>query len=403
MFGQRFGFAFSRAAYHKPYCMVNSVAKKRASLQRPSLKSPAKASLSDALLGWYDENARILPWRVGPQDRARGVAPIPYQVWLSEIMLQQTTVATVITRFAQFLEEWPRLEDLAAAPLDDVLAAWAGLGYYARARNLHKCAVVVAENYGGTFPQTEEELLTLPGVGAYTAAAIAAIAFDAPAIVVDGNIERVVSRLEKIETPLPKAKAEIKQVASKIWPASRSGDFAQSLMDLGSGVCTPRNPDCASCPISVHCHAAKAGTAERYPRKQAKKKKSTRYGACYAAFSKDGSLLVERRPEKGLLGGMLGLPGDPWTEDLSQDEGHVNAPVKAKWRRAGEATHTFTHFHLKLEVFIADGLAKRAYKNFQWRGVEDTRFPTVMAKAVKVARDAQASATLSHATLFDTA
>ncbi len=357
-------------------------------------KRTKKLSIPDALLGWYDQNARALPWRVGPEDRARGVKPDPYSVWLSEIMLQQTTVATVGPRFAQFLAEWPRLEDLAAAPLDDVLSAWAGLGYYARARNLHKCAVVLANEYDGVFPQTEEELLNLPGVGAYTAAAVAAIAFDEPAVVVDGNVERVVSRLYAIETPLPKSKAEIKEAAAEFWPDARSGDFAQALMDLGAGVCTPRNPSCDFCPLSSFCAATKEETAESFPRKAPKKAKPTRTGACYAAFSKDGSLLVERRPEKGLLGGMLGLPGDPWAEGVLQDRNHANAPIKAKWRRAGEATHTFTHFHLKLEVFITDGIAKRAYKDFEWRALDETRFPTVMAKVVKVAHDARVNATL---------
>lgn len=344
------------------------------------------AAIAPALIAWYEANARELPWRVGPKARAKGVRPDPYAVWLSEIMLQQTTVATVTPRYTEFLKRWPSVSDMAASPLDDVLGAWAGLGYYARARNLHKCASVVAHDFGGEFPDTEEALRKLPGIGDYTAAAVAAIAFDKRAVVVDGNIERVVSRLFVIETPLPAAKAEIKEKADAIWPAKRSGDFAQGLMDLGAGVCRPKAPMCLLCPLAEHCTAHQAGRAEDFPKKAPKKAKPSRKGAAFALLNSKGEILFERRPEKGLLGGMLGLPGTPWAEELPDDT-FVHAPVMAKWKLLGAATHTFTHFHLTLDVYIA-----RAPKGFrrkseqQWIAPGKAQLPTVMKKAVDLAK-----------------
>ena len=346
------------------------------------------AALSRRLLRWYDKNARILPWRVGPAERRAGVTPDPYAVWLSEIMLQQTTVATVTPRYEVFLTRWPTVKALASAPLDDVLGEWAGLGYYARARNLHKCAVVVAEEYSGVFPDTEEALRGLPGVGAYTAAAIAAIAFDRRAVVVDGNIERVTARVFAIETPLPAAKTEIKTRADAFWPAKRSGDFAQGLMDLGAGVCKPKAPLCEICPISDHCAAFACGRAGELPVKAAKKDKPTRRGAVFALTNAKGEMLFERRAEKGLLGGMLGLPGTDWATELPADI-FANAPTSAAWQKTGEATHTFTHFHLTLDVYVA-----RALKGFrrkpdqQWIASDNAKLPTVFAKAVAVATQA---------------
>ncbi len=337
------------------------------------------------LLHWYDDNARVLPWRVGPAERRAGVKPDPYAVWLSEIMLQQTTVATVTPRYETFLKRWPTVAALALAPIDDVLGEWAGLGYYARARNLHKCAVVVAREFGGVFPDTEEALRMLPGVGAYTAAAIAAIAFDRRAVVVDGNVERVTARLFAIDTPLPAAKAEIKTRADAFWPMKRSGDFAQGLMDLGAGVCKPKAPLCDDCPISDHCAAFACGRAGELPVKAGKKDKPTRRGAVFALMNAKSEMLFERRVENGLLGGMLGLPGTDWATELSADI-FVNAPASAAWKKTGEATHTFTHFHLMLEVYTA-----RAPKGFrrkpdqQWIAPDDAKLPTVFAKAVKVA------------------
>ena len=342
-------------------------------------------NLSTALLRWYDANARSLPWRVGPKDRKRGVKPDPYRVWLSEIMLQQTTVASVGPRYQVFLDRWPDVSAMAGAPLDDILGQWAGLGYYARARNLHKCAVVVAREYGGIFPDTEDILRTLPGIGEYTAAAIAAIAFDRRAVVVDGNIERVVSRLYEIETPLPAAKPEIKQRTDEVWPTRRSGDFAQGLMDLGASLCRPKNPSCLLCPISECCGARQSGRADQFPKKAPKKPKPTRKGAAFALMNAKGEVLFERRPEKGLLGGMLGLPGTPWTEERSGDVDN-SAPVNTKWRMAGVATHTFTHFHLELDVFVAS--APKGYRRGsgqQWVKPAQAQLATVMKKAVSVA------------------
>ena len=343
------------------------------------------SAIAPALLAWYGAHARDLPWRIGPKARARGVRPDPYHVWLSEIMLQQTTVATVAPRYAAFLARWPTVADMAAAPLDDILGQWAGLGYYARARNLHKCAVAVASTHGGVFPDTEEGLRALPGVGDYTAAAIAAIAFDRPAVVVDGNVERVVARLFAIEEALPKAKREIKRRAGEIWPQQRSGDFAQALMDLGAGICKPKAPQCDCCPLAAYCDARAMGRAADFPVKPAKKQKPHRAGAVFALTNAKGEMLFERRPDKGLLGGMLGLPGTLWTEGSTGDA-FASAPAKAKWKKAGEATHIFTHFHLTLDVYVAP--APKGFRpgaNQQWLAPDEAKLPTVMRKAVTAA------------------
>ncbi len=351
-------------------------------------ETPDRAKLSHtgvapALLRWYDANARALPWRVSPQARKAGRRADPYAVWLSEIMLQQTTVATVTPRFAEFLARWPTIEAMAAAPLDDILSQWAGLGYYARARNLHKCAVELAAR--GGFPEYEEELKTLPGIGDYTAAAIAAIAFDKRAVVVDGNVERVVARLFAIETPLPAAKAKIKACAEAIWPQQRSGDFAQGLMDLGAGVCRPKAPLCLLCPISSACEAPRQGRQEAFPVKPARKQKPKRAGAAFVLVNAKGEMLFERRPEKGLLGGMLGLPGTDWATGLAEDL-YASAPAKADWARAGAITHVFTHFHLTLEVFTAPApKGFRRWPHQQWIAPAAARLPTVMKKAVAAA------------------
>lgn len=343
------------------------------------------AAIAPALIAWYEAHARDLPWRVGPKARGKGARPDPYAVWLSEIMLQQTTVATVAPRYAEFLKLWPSVANMAAAPLDDILGQWAGLGYYARARNLHKCANVVADEHGGEFPDTEEALRKLPGIGDYTAAAVAAIAFDRRAVVVDGNVERVVSRLFAIETPLPAAKPEIKEKADAIWPEKRSGDFAQGLMDLGATICRPKAPMCLLCPLATHCDAHQSGRAEAFPKKAPKKAKPFRKGAAFALVNGKGEMLFERRPEKGLLGGMLGLPGTPWAEEMPDDV-FLHAPAKAKWTCVGAATHTFTHFHLTLDVYTA-----RAPKGFrcksdqQWIAPGKARLPTVMKKALNLA------------------
>lgn len=304
---------------------------------------------NQVLLDWYDQHARILPWRVSPADYTKGIRPDPYAVWLSEVMLQQTTVAAVKDYFLKFIKLWPTVQDLAAADDADVMAQWAGLGYYARARNLLKCARVVSKDHNGAFPDTAAELQKLPGIGPYTSAAIAAIAFDRSETVVDGNVERVMARLHAVETPLPSAKPELTALASTLTPKTRPGDYAQAVMDLGATICTPKNPTCALCPWSAPCKARTLGIMAELPKKTPKKAKPIRHGYVYLAQRSDGAFLLERRPETGLLGGMLGWPGSDWS-----DSPHPTAPLAANWEELGmEVRHTFTHFHLILRVMVA--------------------------------------------------
>jgi A/G-specific adenine glycosylase len=340
-------------------------------------------AMSDELLDWYDTHARDLPWRVSPADRAAGVLPDPYAVWLSEIMLQQTTVAAVRAYFTRFMALWPNVVALAAADDAQVMGEWAGLGYYARARNLLKCARLVAGELGGTFPDTAEGLRTLPGIGPYTAGAIAAIAFDRPEPVVDGNVERVMARLFRIEVPLPRAKPDLREKATAMTPRQRPGDYAQAVMDLGATICTPKSPGCGLCPWRAACRAREAGCAADLPARDAKKPKPVRHGIAYVGRRDDGAWLLETRPETGLLGGMLGWPGGIWG-DSAQDL----PPVAADWRDPGaEVRHTFTHFHLRLAVRIAELPADCSPE----RGVFVPRLrpsdlPTVMRKAYDLAR-----------------
>ncbi|MGY3438123.1 MULTISPECIES: A/G-specific adenine glycosylase [unclassified Marinovum] len=290
-----------------------------------------------------------MPWRTPPRARAAGVMPDPYRIWLSEVMLQQTTVAAVRDYFTRFTTRWPTVADLAAAPDADVMAQWAGLGYYARARNLLKCARAVVADHGGQFPADHAALLTLPGIGPYTAAAISSIAFDLPETVVDGNVERVIARLHDVHTPLPQAKGELTALAQVLTPPQRPGDYAQAVMDLGATICTPKNPACGICPWRPDCTARLEGTATDLPKKTPKKPKPIRFGIAYIARRVDGAVLLERRPDKGLLGGMLGWPGSEW-DDAPQD----TPPIRAEWKTVpAEARHTFTHFHLRLTVKTA--------------------------------------------------
>jgi A/G-specific adenine glycosylase len=335
---------------------------------------------AQGLLLWYDQHARDLPWRVSPADRRRGVLPDPYRVWLSEIMLQQTTVAAVTNYFHRFTTLWPNVTALAAAKDEDVLAEWAGLGYYARARNLIKCARIVANDHGGVFPDTHAALLALPGIGPYTAAAISAIAFDRPETVLDGNVERVMSRLFLVETPLPKAKGELTELAAKLTPKTRLGDYAQAVMDLGATICTPKSPACGICPWIDGCAARLANRQTEFPVKTPKKAKPTRYGIAYLARTPDGAWLLERRPERGLLGGMLGWPGTDWTEDAPTDA----PPFPADWRDLNaEVRHTFTHFHLRLALKIAtvDPFETDAGTFLPKHQFKPSALPTVMRKA----------------------
>jgi A/G-specific adenine glycosylase len=343
---------------------------------------------AEALLAWYDRHARDLPWRVGPAARARGERADPYRVWLSEIMLQQTTVATVGPYFHRFLDRWPTVEALAAAPRDDVLGLWAGLGYYARARNLIRCAQEVANRRGGRFPGDEAGLLDLPGVGPYTAAAIAAIAFDQPATVVDGNVERVISRLHAVETPLPAAKPELRRLAEAATPKARPGDYAQAMMDLGATICTPKRPACALCPLREGCAAFAKGAPDRLPLKTPKQKKPTRYGAAFVVVRPDGAVLLEERPEKGLLGGMLGLPGTDWGEKPDPAAIAAAAPIASDWRQcAAEARHTFSLFHLRLTLMTTQSSkgAGGARRFVDRADLDGAALPTLFRKALKLA------------------
>ena len=303
--------------------------------------------LSAILLDWYDRNARVMPWRIGPLDRDS--PPDPYRVWLSEVMLQQTTVAAVRAYFLRFTALWPTVTDLAAAADADVMAAWAGLGYYARARNLLKCARAVVADHGGIFPDTHARLLTLPGIGPYTASAVAAIAFDRAETVVDGNVERVMARMYDVHDPLPGSKPALTALATALTPRQRPGDYAQAVMDLGATICTPRSPACGICPWRAPCAARLAGTQGELPRKTPKKVQPVRLGIAYVARRTDGAWLLETRPSQGLLGGMLGFPGSDWSEAPQPAP-----PIAADWADLGaEARHTFTHFHLRLRVLTA--------------------------------------------------
>ena len=290
-----------------------------------------------------------MPWRVGPMDRKSGVLPDPYAVWLSEVMLQQTTVAAVTKYHLKFTSLWPTVSDLAAAQDADVMAAWAGLGYYARARNLLKCARAIVADHGGAFPVDYATLLKLPGIGPYTAAAVSSIAFDAPSVVVDGNVERVMSRLHDEHMPLPSSKPVLTSYAAALTPAVRPGDYAQAVMDLGATICTPRNPSCDQCPWHTPCLARANGTATELPKKTKKKPTPTRHGIAYVVRRTDGAWLLETRPDKGLLGGMLGWPCSDWSDDPTP-----SPPVTADWHTLNtQALHTFAHFHLRLTVMTA--------------------------------------------------
>jgi A/G-specific adenine glycosylase len=338
------------------------------------------------LLAWYDRHRRTLPWRAPAGARAD-----PYRVWLSEIMLQQTTVATVGDYFRRFVERWPTVESLATAPLDDVLSAWAGLGYYARARNLYACARAVVEQHGGRFPEDETALLALPGIGPYTAAAIRAIAFDQAASAVDGNVERVIARLFALRTPLPDAKPEIQARAAQLVPPRRAGDYAQAMMDLGATVCTPRRPRCVICPLMQACRARAQGIAEELPQRAPRQDKPTRRGLAFVLTRRDGAVLLRKRPSKGLLGGMDEVPSSAWREGrFTLADALKEAPVPAKWKVLdGQVRHTFTHFHLELAVARATAttarLAKLAPAGSAWVTLDDMTgraLPTVMRKVI---------------------
>jgi A/G-specific adenine glycosylase len=314
----------------------------------PALVGPDGPRAED-LLVWYDRHRRSLPWRAKPGETAD-----PYRVWLSEIMLQQTTVTAVKPFYLRFLERFPTVEALAEAPTEAVMQAWAGLGYYSRARNLHACAKAVVERHGARFPATEAALLALPGIGAYTAAAVAAIAFGERAAAVDGNVERVMTRLFRIEDPLPKAKPRVRAFTQALVPADRPGDFAQGLMDLGATICTPKRPACALCPWMRPCAARAAGLQETYPKKVRKVEGQLRLGAAFVVLRADDGVLLRTRPPSGLLGGMAEPPTSEWAPDYALSRAMLDAPIEARWKRLdGVVRHTFTHFPLELTVFLA--------------------------------------------------
>jgi A/G-specific adenine glycosylase len=339
----------------------------------------------DALLAWYDRHARILPWRARRGDRAD-----PYRVWLSEIMLQQTTVKAVGPYYVRFLSRWPTVAALAAASLDDVLRAWAGLGYYARARNLHACAKAVVEQHGEQFPRDVEALRGLPGIGDYTAAAVAAIAFDFPAVPVDGNVERVVSRLFLVEEELPAAKPAIRELAASLLPKHRAGDFAQAFMDLGATICSPKRPACVLCPWEGACAAHGRGEQELFPRKSPKAEGKLRRGVAFVALRADGCVLLRRRPEKGLLASMMEVPGSEWTHNFNKSRARRSAPrleAGTRWHQLlGTVRHVFTHFPLELTVFVAHlQRATTAPKGARWVKIgdlADEALPNVMRKVL---------------------
>jgi A/G-specific adenine glycosylase len=376
-----------------------------ASSRRSRKREPAAPALNDGdcggatpdpsrLLAWYDRHRRRLPWRALP-----GEAADPYRVWLSEVMLQQTTVTAVAAYYAKFLARFPSVEALAVAEIDEVFKLWAGLGYYARARHLHACAKAVVARHGGALPATEAELAALPGIGPYTAAAVAAIAFDGPASPVDGNIERVITRLYAVEDELPAAKPEIRQLAERLRPPQRPGDFAQAMMDLGATICTPKNPACALCPFLDGCAARRRGDPETFPRKAKKREGALRRGAAFVALRADGHLLVRTRPARGLLGGMTEVPTTEFLADFDEASALGAAPslgagqgvCATRWRRLpGVVTHVFTHFPLELLVFRAEVPATTAAPGgMRWIAAAEVggaAFPSLMRKVLAHAR-----------------
>lgn len=320
---------------------------------------------------------------MSPAEAKAGKRADPYHIWLSEVMLQQTTVQAVKPYFEKFLSRWPTVIDLAAAPVDDVMAAWAGLGYYARARNLKKCAETVATEHGGIFPDSEEGLKALPGIGDYTAAAIAAIAFNRQAAVMDGNVERVISRLFAIDAPLPGSKPLMKARVTDLTPADRPGDFAQAMMDLGATICTPKRPACGLCPLRDDCLALAHDDPQRFPVKAAKKQKPVRLGAAFVAVTPDGEILLRRRIDRGLLGGMTEVPTTSWTARLDGGTSADHAPFPADWQACGTIAHVFTHFELRLTVFRA--LTEKTADGAWWEPVTNLQaqaLPTVMKKVI---------------------
>ena len=336
------------------------------------------------LLDWYDANARQLAWRIGPRYSKRGMFQEPYKVWLSEIMLQQTQVTTVHAYFLKFIQRWPSLQEMAAADLEDVLKMWAGLGYYSRARNLKKCADLVIADYDGKFPHSASELKKLPGIGDYTSAAIAAIAHGENIAVVDGNVERVMTRRHEISTPLPAAKNEIRKLVSKLVPSKRPGDFAQAMMDLGATICLPKSPDCGQCPWSDNCGARNNSTQTSFPVKAPKKAKPLRHTAAFVMINDNHEIYLRKRSESGMLAGMSEVPSGDWSVRKDGAMGVDAAPITGEWREAGTVRHVFTHFTLEMKVYFCD-CTKSPKMNGWWvhrNAVMDEALPSLMKKAI---------------------
>lgn len=343
-------------------------------------------NLYQLLLEWYDRNHRDLPWRISPADLKRGAKPDPYNVWLSEIMLQQTLVDAVKPYFRKFLARWPDVASLAAADQDDVMKAWAGLGYYSRARNLKKCAEIVASRHEGSFPNSVAELKKLPGIGDYTASAISAIAYGERAVVVDGNVERVVTRLAAIDIPMPQAKPTVRDFVANALTGDRPGDFAQAMMDLGATICTPRKPSCFICPLRELCKATDTDRPERFPVKAPRKVKPRRRGAGFVAIRHDGAVFLRKRTETGLLGGMSEVPTTGWTARKDGETAVSAAPFSGNWKKKGEIRHVFTHFELELTVYSTLLEACPENSGGWWSSPDDLpdeALPTVMKKVVE--------------------
>jgi len=343
-------------------------------------KSHIAPPRAGALLRWYDRHRRIMPWRA-----MRGEKIDPYRVWLSEIMLQQTTVATVGPYFQKFIKRWPTLKSLAAASLDDVLQMWAGLGYYRRARMLYECAQKLSKVYDGAFPQDEEALCDLPGFGPYTAAAVRAIAFDKPANVVDGNVERVIARIFALREPLPKAKTKVRALAAGLVPQKRAGDYAQALMDLGAMICTPRSPKCDLCPWQQNCQALRLGIQEELPHRVKAKTKPIKRALAFVLFNQKGEIFLRRRANEGLLGGMMEVPSSPWREGLAPMLAATQryAPFKAKWKKSGDLVrHVFTHFTLEIEIATARISSSKVGKWISPQTLDHEALPSLMKKII---------------------
>lgn len=355
----------------------------------PSAKKP-KASSNDfsaKLLNWYDINARQMPWRIMPADSKKGIFQDPYFTWLSEVMLQQTQVATVKEYFLKFITNWPTVNDLTNADEEDVLKAWAGLGYYSRARNLKKCADIIVADYDGLFPQTVDELLKLPGIGDYTASAISSIAFGKAVPVVDGNVERVIARVKRIKTPILEAKPQIRKITNGLLDKKRGGDFAQAMMDLGATICMPKKPDCSLCPVEKNCQAYSNGDMETYPVKLPKKVKPTRKGAAFVIVNLEGAIYLQKRKDKGLLAGMSEVPTSEWNSNEDGALGIKAAPFERiennEWQVCKPIKHTFTHFHLELEVWTIR--SNNLTGNGWWSAPDEIgneALPTVFTKVI---------------------